>query len=86
MNTDNRNKPAFPDPMRGAEQSYSNQTPHNLDTGLTKREMFAMAAMQGIIAGFDPESKCNGCYIPSCEYPTLMKQATQIADELLKQL
>lgn len=62
--------------------------PHDVygEHGLTKREEFAKAAMQGIIAGFDPESKCNGCYIPASEYPLLMHQAVQIADELLKQL
>jgi hypothetical protein len=54
--------------------------------GLTKRERFAMAAMQGVVAGFDPESKANGCFIPEYQYPELMKQCVQMADELLKQL
>ena len=54
--------------------------------GLTKREYFAAIAMQGIIAGFDPESKVNGRFIPASDYPLLMQQAHQIADELLKQL
>jgi hypothetical protein len=47
----NENQPIYPDPMRGAEQSFSNQSPHELPMGLTKREYFAGLAMQGIIAG-----------------------------------
>lgn len=43
----NENQPIYPDPMRGAEQSFSNQSPHELPMGLTKREYFAGLAMQG---------------------------------------
>ena len=75
-NIDNADKPAYP----------TNARMHSDAQGMTKREAFAMAAMQGIIAGFDPETKCNGCYIPASEYPLLMSQAVQLADELLKQL
>ena len=41
---------AYPDPMRGAEQSFSNQDPSSNPSGLTKREYFAAMAMQGLIA------------------------------------
>lgn len=34
-------QPAFPDPMRGAEQSILNQSPHQLPDGQTIRELFA---------------------------------------------
>lgn len=44
----NENQPIYPDPMRGAEQSFSNQSPHELPMGLTKREYFAGLAMQGM--------------------------------------
>ena len=48
--TQNADKPAYPDPMRGAEQSYTNQSPWELQTGLTKREYFAAMAMQGLLS------------------------------------
>lgn len=44
----NENQPIYPDPMRGAEQSFSNQSPHELPMGLTKREYFTGLAMQGM--------------------------------------
>lgn len=47
---ENGKQPIYPDPMRGAEQSFSNQSPHELPMGLTKREYFAGIAMQGWIA------------------------------------
>jgi len=77
----NTDKPAYPAVNESNIDGRSFYEP-----GLTKRDAFAMAAMQGIIAGFDMQSKCNGCYIPFSEYPMLMQQAVQMADELLKQL
>ena len=47
---ENKNQPAFPDTMRAQPQSYINQNPEQWPTGLTKREIFAMAAMQGLMA------------------------------------
>lgn len=44
------NEKVYPDPMRAAAQSHSNQEPWNLEAGLTKREYFASIAMQGFIA------------------------------------
>jgi len=41
---DNKNQPAFPDTRRAAAQSFSNQTPEDLPTGLTKLEFFACNA------------------------------------------
>jgi len=38
----------YPDPMRGAEQSYSNQEPYSLDTGMTLRDYFAGLAMEKV--------------------------------------
>jgi hypothetical protein len=46
----NADKPAYPDPMRGALQSVINQTPHELQSGLTKRELIAAMCLQGFIA------------------------------------
>jgi len=39
---------AYPDPMRGVEQSYSNQEPYSLDTGMTLRDYFAGLAMEKV--------------------------------------
>lgn len=47
---DNKNQPAFPDTRRAAAQSFTNQAPEDLPTGLTKREYFAAMAMQGLMA------------------------------------
>jgi len=55
----NGNKSAYPDPMRGCPENESNQRPWELSEGLTKREIFAMAAMQGILAGRNPEYATN---------------------------
>lgn len=44
--------------------------------GLTKREMFAMVAMQGILANRERD----------LDYETAAKHAVRYADELLKQL
>jgi len=90
MESNNGSKPAHPTlaaKINGHEFiDYNKGYDGKQFGGLTKREMFAMAAMQGIISGFDKDTKCNGCYIPSSEYSSLMSQAVQLADELLKQL
>lgn len=44
------NPSVYPDPMRGAEQSYSNQSPYELSIGMTLRDYFASKAMQGILS------------------------------------
>ncbi len=56
MSTENANEPAYPDPMRGAEQSQHNQNPNSLYTGLTKREAFTMAAMQALVSDIEKVS------------------------------
>jgi hypothetical protein len=72
----NSNKPAYP-PVR------SDLLDKGL-SGLTKREMFAMAAMQGICSKpNDDKYHVNDGWL----YPeTVAKCAIEIADELLKQL
>lgn len=47
------NESVFPDPMRGADQSYSNQDPSEHQAGLTKREYYAAMAMQSLAGRFD---------------------------------
>jgi hypothetical protein len=60
---ENKDMPAFPDTRRAAAQSFSNQAPEDLPTGLTKREYFAAIAMQGLMAvnqkgQFDTQEGC----------------------------
>ena len=69
----------FPDPMRGAEQSYSNQTPWNLESGATLRDYFANSAMQGIVSN----SSVFG--VKTMYNDDIARLAYSIADELLKQ-
>ena len=75
-------EPIYPDPMRGAEQSYTNQTPNDLPTGLSKREYFAGLAMQGMLLNGGMMINGEKCFAPD----TIAKLAIQQADELLQQL
>jgi hypothetical protein len=70
----NADQPAYPDPLRGGEQSITNQSPHTEPSGLTKREYFAAMAMQGM------------CANPNMETMNIPMGAISIADELLRQL
>lgn len=75
---DYADEPIYPDPMRGAEQSYSNQTPNDLPTGLSKKEYFAGLAMQGILAS-------NNSSLWD-KPDTVAEKSIKYANELLKQL
>lgn len=74
----NADQPINPDPMRGVEQSYSNQDPWEHPIGLTKREYFAGLAMQGLLA--------NGIPGRHNLAENLIPEAIYMADELLKEL
>ena len=52
--------------------------------GLTKREAFAMAAMQGLLANSEFPTSINGVEV--CEYGLCASAAVQQADALLKEL
>lgn len=79
----NQDMPAYPDPARSAEQTSSNQVPLDNPTGLTKREIFAMAAMQGIISN----NALVGRFKAETQNPkSVSTLAIAFADELLKQL
>jgi hypothetical protein len=67
----------FPDPMRGAEQSYSNQTPWNLESGATLRDYFANSAMQGMLSSFNNKTGWSVSDMAESSY--------LIADAMLKQ-
>lgn len=71
-------KSAFPDPMRGVEQSFSNQDPNKLDTGISKRLYIATKIVIGIM---NKEELVNGNFVAS----EIAKKSFKIADELIKQ-
>lgn len=68
------NDMVFPDPARGAQQSYDNQAPMGLETGLTKREYFAAKAMQGILTMFSASGN---------DKEALSSMAVEMADALI---
>ena len=70
---DNRNAPAYP---CGQDVTMGLWKP---ETGLTKREMFALSAMQGLMANASP--KFGGSASDSVAHT-----AVRYADELLKAL
>lgn len=74
---ENKNQPAFPDPMRAAPESVSNQDAHLNPTGLTKREYFAGLAMQALISSHPGQAhnQAQGVTV-----------AVAWADQLLKEL
>ena len=80
METENKkpgNPRAYPDPMRGAEQSYSNQSPWQLESGMTLRDYFAAKAMQ---------SFTNIWYEDAKNTPeSIAKKSYKLADAMLKQ-
>lgn len=87
----NGDQPAYPDPLRGAEQSFVNQSPHEHPAGLTKREYFAAMAMQGILANRELQialyaDVSAGHYEGQTPETILAHEAITQADELLKQL
>jgi hypothetical protein len=79
----NADRPIYPDPQRGAEQSQSNQTPWKLESGLTKREYFAGLFIQGILSA-QTEMRSNG-HDNTGQFQTIVSEALEITDELLRQ-
>lgn len=72
----NKYLPAFPDPMRGGEQSILNQHPHEEPVGLTKREIFSAMAMQGLLVNANPHT----------DFSNVAVNAVLCADYLLEAL
>ncbi|WP_395045930.1 hypothetical protein [Flavobacterium sp.] len=68
------NPSVYPDPMRGAEQSCSNQNPWQLESGMTLRDYFAAKAMQYFISANNGNFSENDA-----------SQIFYIADAMLKQ-
>tara|TARA_R110000824_G_scaffold6935_8_gene31817 strand:+ start:6963 stop:7211 length:249 start_codon:yes stop_codon:yes gene_type:complete len=74
------NPQAFPDPMRGAEQTIYNQTPHDLSEGMTLRDYFAAKALSII------PTIANSFYqnIETWEANDYARESYKIADAMLK--
>jgi hypothetical protein len=75
------NEPAFPDPLRGGEQSIVNQAPHNEPIGLTKREYIATHALQGILSGRDTNT-----IVSRGLWGRIASESVKIADTLIAEL
>lgn len=71
-------QPAFPDPLRGAESSVINQTPHELPTGMTLRQYYAGQAMMGYLAS------CEGNELAIADI--MAKYSVEYADALIAEL
>lgn len=71
-------QPAFPDPMRGGEQTSFNQAPHSEPTGLTKREYMATKILAGLAA--NPQAWMEW------DWDKMVARSVTIADNLLSQL
>lgn len=79
LSEQNGSKPAYP---QYQEHHAPNIVENITEGGLTKREMFAMAAMQGLMSVPDKGSfKGMEDMVRSCA-----ENAIMVADELLKQL
>lgn len=81
----NGKEPVYPDPMRGAEQSFVNQTPHDLPKGLTKREYFAGLAMQGLLTRV-PQRQGGEVDLGILECERIAAESRIMADKLLQEL
>jgi len=71
------NPSVYPDPMRGADQSYSNQNPWKLESGMTLRDYFAAKALQSIMISENFNYAKTALEMSDCSY--------KIADAMLKQ-
>lgn len=78
----NSEKPAYPRAGYELTNLADNQKYYH-EEGLTKRELFAMAAMQGICSNLDHISKT---YQKTPEHELIATKAIRIADQTLKQL
>jgi hypothetical protein len=69
-------------PINASEFTFENQlghTIHEMNTGLTKREYFAVLAMQGLLGQSNGSAMSSDCELGA-------KYCVQMADALLKEL
>jgi len=79
MILENKDRPAFP---ISEEESDRIESGVNIYTGLTKREYFAAAAMQGLLTNYIEHRH----YGNSTSWPYVSEIAVMCADALLKEL
>lgn len=81
-------KPSNPSafPVTATEQSFFNQSPLMPETGMTLRDYFATASIQGILSS-QTALRSNGAQNNhfNGQIKSLCKEAYEIADEMLKQ-
>jgi hypothetical protein len=85
---DNKNTPAFPLPVSANEDGIYTLLDAGKNsnlTGLSKREMFAMAAMQGILSNHWCQNDYKN-HIDALSYSEVASQAVGYADALLNEL
>lgn len=75
------NLKAFPDPMRGAEQSFVNQSPEKLNSGMDLRDYFAAKAMQALVS----KEGRYGFHNNQEDFEDLPMYAYSMADAMLKE-
>lgn len=82
----NADMPAMPQPIAMNESECLSVDEHQGDrslSGLTKREMFAMHAMQNILSRYNPYEYGD---LDSFNYEETAEHAVGLADALLKEL
>lgn len=81
----NADLPAMPNPVEVLYDTINNDSAGygKASIGLTKREMFAMHAMQNILMRYNPYE--SGVF-DSSDYEETAKHATGLADALLEEL
>ena len=80
----NSDMPAAPCEVKANDQMKALGMSHDFNArGLTKREAFAMAAMQNILSHYNPYEQDD---FDSSDYESAATQAVGLADALLKEL
>lgn len=88
MNKKLGQEPAFPSEVTYSENGVKCLQTGNYtyqDFGMSKRFYAACAAMQGLISNFSEIRKVNDGFIACTDHRSIVEQAYDIADELLKQ-
>lgn len=81
----NPNDPAFPDPIRGGEYGYHNQSPRREPMGLTIRAELAARAMQGLLSASSIRVE-TGRALEAEDVWHIAKEAVMCADALIAEL
>jgi hypothetical protein len=55
-------------------------------TGLSKKELFSIHILHGLVSDYDAQSKTQGRFIPATDYEELAKQSVELACALMNEL